>query len=114
MPAKQEDTLLKELRKVNDEHGVDFKGPLPASVWSRDYIAYSGLFLKIRDISRTYFDKYPEGADGDALAVADKKLLVKELIDAAYQCRIERVNEEGWIREIEPRVLRRFGPEVVW
>ena len=106
--------LLDELRKLNVKYGIHFKGPKPPSTWSRDYQLYNGLFLDIRRISRTHFDEYSESARGEPLAVAEQKLKVQEIIDAAYQCRSERLNEEGWIRAIEPGLVSRLGTEVVW
>lgn len=94
--------------------GYSFFGPIPPSTWSRDYHEYNGLFLDIRRISRTHFDEYSESARGEPLAVAEQKLKVQSIIDAAHQCRSERLNEEGWIRAIEPGVVSRLGTEVVW
>jgi hypothetical protein len=100
-----------EVRQLNDEYGILFKGPVPASSWPKDY---RDLFANVRAIGRKYYDEYGENATEERAAVTEKKAQVQEVVEAAYQCRRERLNEEGWIREIEPRIVRRFGSEVIW
>ena len=106
--------LLEELRDINERYGVVFKGPIPAFVWEKEFPDYADCFQQILQIGRRHFDEYGGSEHDVDFGVDEKKVLTHELIQKAYQCRHERLNEEGWIREIEPKVVLRLGKEVIW
>ena len=103
-----------EARKLNKESGIFFEGPLPAGS-TQCPEPYKALFKKVRDIGSTRFERYEgPGEPPDTFAGDKKKALANELVRKAFTCRLDRLNESGWIKVVEGEVFHRFGAEVVW
>ena len=103
-----------EARKLNNESGIFFEGPLPIGS-TQCPEPYKALFRKVQDIGSTRFETYEgPGEPPDTFAGDRKKASANQLVRKAFTCRLNRVNESGWIKEIEAEVFHTFGAEVVW
>jgi hypothetical protein len=108
---RQDKLNAREMRVLIKEYGIEFRGPLTPSQWPK---SYSNLFLRIREIGFTEFDKYQPDEKTTRLFVDEMKRRAIELTRVGNKDRRGRVNEPTLRGNTEPLVFARFGAEVKW
>ena len=111
MSRRREKLNAREMRNLIKEYGIEFRGPLTPSQWPK---SYSNLFLRIREIGSTEFDKYQPDEKTTRPFVDEMKRRAIELTRVGYRDRRGRVNEPTLRGNTEPLVFARFGAEVKW
>ncbi|OCL11766.1 hypothetical protein AOQ84DRAFT_361218 [Glonium stellatum] len=115
--SRQRDTMRRrhdklterEMRDLIREYDIEFKGPLTPSLWPKNYY---DLFLRVREIGFTEFEKYQPDGETDRSLVDKMKRRAVELTRIAYGDRRGRVNEPTLRGNTEPLVFARFQAEV--
>jgi len=108
---RQDKLNAREMRDLIKEYGIEFRGPLIPSQWPK---SYSNLFLCIREIGSTEFDKYQPDGKTTRPFVDEMKRRAIELTQVGYSDRRGRVNEPTLRGNTEPLVFARFRAEVKW
>lgn len=112
MPPKKPKLSKEQLKRLVDDYGINFEGPLPARQWP---IQYSHLFQVIRNIWATRYDEYIIRTDIDQKTVRKQKARVRDLRTRATSLRKDfGINEDTWRGLIETPVMERFDQEIVW
>lgn len=108
---RQDKLSPREMRDLIKEYGIEFRGPLTPSQWPK---SHSNLFLRVREIGSTEFDKYQSDEKTTRPFVDEMKRRAIELTRVGYRDRRGRVNEPTLRGNTEPLVFARFGAEVKW
>jgi hypothetical protein len=102
----------KELNILANEHGIQFMGPVPPSLWPD---RCSHLFRVIYDISSLRFEEYDGRTDLNPRFKKDQSDRVKALrVSAREQRRDVNSNEDTWRASTEAKVVMKFDGEIVW
>jgi hypothetical protein len=112
MPPRKKEASTAELRKLAQDHDIEFLGPVPPREWPSQY---KHLFEKIREIRGSLFDTYGPQSRTHRSFVASQRDTVRLIRREAIKLRQNiSYNESTWRELVESIVVERFKKEVLW
>ncbi len=105
---------FEKLRTLADKYRIQFRGPTSPERWPP---CHKDTFSNVQQLGTSRYAHYCESIDVESTSKPWRgqiKRRADRLASVSARCELERRNEAGWRKHLEPIVFERFAVEVAW